>query len=343
MPLLFFRSYRLLPPFFARRAEVAYATFNHKKKGKIMSVSQDIYTRVTQRIIEQLEEGTRPWLKPWSTTHLEGRISLPIRHNGERYHGLNVLLLWDAVIHQGYTSNQWMTYKQAKDLGGHILKGERGQQVVYANKMVKTSEDHEGNTLEQVIPYLKTYTVFNVEQIEGLSEAFYNKPEAVDSDVTKNAQLERFFTGTGAIIRNGGNQAYYTPKHDFIKMPYIECFKDTQSYYATLSHELTHWTKHPSRLARDFGGKRFGDNGYAMEELVAELGSAFLCAHLGTTPEVQSNHSEYLDHWLKILRTDKRAIFTAASHAQKAVDCVLKSQQRRKGSRLRRCVVNPSW
>jgi len=288
-----------------------------------MAAKQDIYTTVTNRIIEQLEEGTRPWLKPWNTSHLEGRITMPTRQNGENYNGLNILLLWDAVIQKGYTSNQWMTFRQAKELGGCVTKGQKGEQVVYANKMVKTTEDHEGNELEQVIPYLKTYTVFNVEQIDGLPDTYYTKPEATHSDVTKDEQLEQFFTGTGATIRSGGSRAYYSPSQDHIQMPYIESFKDAESYYATLSHELTHWTKHESRLDRDFGGKRFGDEGYAIEELVAELGSAFLCAHLGITPEVQPDHADYLNSWLKVLKTDKRAIFTAASHAQKAVDYVL--------------------
>jgi antirestriction protein ArdC len=174
-------------------------------------------------------------MKPWSTYHLEGRITMPKRHNDENYNGLNILLLWDALMSNSYTKNQWMTFKQAKELGGHILKGQRGHQVIYANTMVKTEQDPEGKELSQTIPFLKMYTVFNVEQIKGLPEEYYNhhKDQASETGICLNDRLESFFTSTGAIIQHGGNKAYYNQSRDYIRMPRVVCFKDVESYYAT--------------------------------------------------------------------------------------------------------------
>ena len=285
-----------------------------------MEKKPDIYTRVTQKIIVDLEKGERTWMKPWSADHLAGRITKPIRHNGEAYQGLNILLLWAASVDRGFTSNQWLTFRQAKELGGHVVKGSCGEMVIYANKMVKTDTDANGEEFDMTIPYLKQYTVFNVEQIDGLPESFYQVPEPVNPDISRDEILEAFFATTGATIRHGGNRAYYNISTDFVQMPFLECFAEAEGYYATLAHEMTHWTRHASRLNRDFGRKRWGDAGYAQEELVAELGSAFLCAELGITPEVRADHAAYIDSWLQVLKKDKRAIFTAAAHAQRAVD-----------------------
>ena len=177
-----------------------------------------------------------------------------------------------------------------------------------------------GEESERDIPFLKGYTVFNVEQIDGLP-AHFTAPAAPQLDpVQRIEQAERFFAATGATVRHGGNQAFYSVTSDAVQMPSFETFRDAESYYATLAHEMTHWTRHPSRLDRSFGRKRFGDEGYAMEELVAELGAAFLSADLGLTPEPREDHAAYIGHWLTVLKNDKRAIFTAASHAQRAAD-----------------------
>jgi antirestriction protein ArdC len=162
--------------------------------------------------------------------------------------------------------------------------------------------------------------VFNAAQVNGLPAPFYATPRPLHRNMARLDGVEQFFTATGVHIRHGGARAFYSPSHDVVQMPEFQAFRDTESYYATLAHELTHWTRHPSRLHRDFGGKRFGDAGYAMEELVAEIGAAFLCADLGITPETREDHAAYIASWLKVLREDKRAIFTAASHAQCAVD-----------------------
>lgn len=281
---------------------------------------QDIYTRVTDRIISDLEQGVRSWTKPWDAEHLAGKITRPLRHNGLPYAGVNILMLWAASMDHGFNSSIWMTYKQAEELKAHVRRGEKGSLVVYASKLTKTEQDDDGNDLERNIPFLKGYTVFNVEQIEGLPEHYYAKPTPKFNPVERIENAENFFAATGADIRYRGERAFYSQSGDYIQLPPIEAFRDAESFYATLAHESTHWTKHPERLERDFGRKKWGDEGYAREELVAEIGSAFLCADLEITPEVREDHAAYIESWLQVLKNDKRAVFQAAAHAQRAVD-----------------------
>ncbi|WP_095089981.1 ArdC-like ssDNA-binding domain-containing protein [Mesorhizobium sophorae] len=230
----------------------------------------DIYQRVTDSIVASLETGIRPWIKPWSGDHAAGRIMRPLRGNGEPYRGINILMLWGAAMEKGYTSPSWMTFKQALALGGNVRKGEQGSLVVYASTFSRTEADATtGEEQERDIPFLKGYTVFNAEQIDGLPAQYIAPvPPRLDS-IERIGHAEAFFAATGAAIRHGGNQAYYNMGTDHVQMPPFEAFRDAESYYATLAHELTHWTRHKSRLERDFGRKRFGDEGYAMEELVA--------------------------------------------------------------------------
>lgn len=281
----------------------------------------DIYERVTDRIIQQLEQGVCPWLKPWSAEHAAGRICRPLRSTGEPYNGINILMLWAAAEDRGYLSPLWLTFQQCKQLGGFVRKGEKGSPVVYASTFKKTEEDETGDEHERNIPFLKQYTVFNADQCDGLPERFYKlKEKPVSEPIERIAHADQFFKNTGADIREGGDRAFYTITDDYVRLPPLEAFRDAESHAATLAHELTHWTRHPSRLDRDFGRKRFGDEGYAVEELVAELGAAFLCADLGITPELRDDHAAYIANWLTVLKGDKRAVFTAASHASKAVD-----------------------
>lgn len=280
----------------------------------------DIYTRITNQIVSELEKGVRPWLKPWNAEHAAGRISRPLRHNGTPYQGINVVMLWSAAVAAGYAAPIWMTYRQAKELGANVRKGEKGSLVVFANTITRTETNADGNEEDREIPFMKGYTVFNVEQIEGLPAQFHAPAQPRLDPVQRIDRAERFFTATGADIRHGGNRAYYSVSDDHVQMPLFETFRDAESYYATLAHECTHWTRHKSRLERDFGRKNWGDEGYAMEELVAELGSAFLSADLDLTPEPRDDHAAYIASWLKVLKDDKRAIFTAASHAQRAAD-----------------------
>jgi len=223
-------------------------------------------------------------------------------------------------LEAGFSSPHWMTFKQAQELGAHVCKGERGNPVVYANTMTKTEEGADGAEEEKTIPFLKTYSVFNAEQIEGLPAHYYARPEPVVDRAQRIEHAESFFATTGADIRHGGGRAFYSGGSDHVQMPPFECFRSPESYYATLAHELTHWTKHKSRLDREFGHKKWGDEGYAREELVAELGAAFLCADLALTPQAGADHAAYIQSWLKVLKEDKRAIFSAAAHAQRAAD-----------------------
>ena len=248
------------------------------------------------------------------------RISLPMRHNAEPYRGINILLLWSEAIDRGYRSAHWMTYRQAMELGGHVRKGESGSTVVYANNLkLKTIED-DGGIEQRDIYLMRAYTVFNTEQIDGLPARFADVIEPPREKMALIEAAEQFFDATSATIRHGGDKAYYTEAADFIQLPHPEAFKDAESYAATKAHELTHWTKHTSRLNRDLGRERFGDEGYAREELVAELGAAFLCAALGIAAEVRDDHAAYIGEWLKVLKSDHRAIYSAAAQAQRAVD-----------------------
>jgi antirestriction protein ArdC len=283
-------------------------------------MKQDIYQKVTDKIVADLERGELTWLKPWSAGNTDGRIVKPLRHNGVAYKGINVLMLWGAALEAGFNSPYWMTFKQAKELGAHVRKGERGDLVVYTNTITKTEEGEDGNEEERTIPFMKGYSVFNVDQVEGLPEHFYTKPEPVIDPAQRINHAEAFFAASGAHIRQGGNRAYYSGGSDHVQMPHFECFRSPASYYVTLAHELTHWTKHKERLDREFGRTKWGDEAYAREELVAELGAAFLCADLALTPEPGTDHAAYIQSWLKVLNNDKRAIFSAATHAQRAAD-----------------------
>lgn len=290
-------------------------------------MKQDIYEKVTGKIIADLEKGELTWLKPWNSGNMDGRIIKPLRHTGEAYSGINVLMLWGAAMEGGFVSPFCVTFKQAQEYGAHVRKGERGSLVVYANTLTKTEEQENGEAEERKIPYMKGYTVFNVEQIEGLPERYLAKPEPVIDPAQRIEHAESFFAGLGADIRHGGNSAHYSGGSDHVQMPVFESFRSPEAYYATLAHELTHWTKHQSRLDRDFGRKKWGDEGYAREELVAELGAAFLCADLSLTPEPGEDHAAYIQSWLKVLKEDKRAIFSAAAHAQRAADFLHGLQQ----------------
>jgi antirestriction protein ArdC len=284
---------------------------------------QDIYTRITDQIVSHLEKGVRPWVRPWNAEHAAGRITRPLRHNGKPYGGINVLSLWASAMAQNFAAPIWMTFKQASELDAHIRKGEKGSLVVYADSITRKETDEKtGDEIELEIPFLKGYTVFNVEQIEGLPEVYYAKAAPTLDPVARIEHAEKFFASLGTTIRHGGNRAFYSIAADAIQMPPFESFQDADSYYATLAHECTHWTGSKTRLNRDFGEHRFGSEGYAVEELVAELAAAFLCADLELALEPREDHASYIATWLKVLAADHRAVFTAAAHAQRAAEFI---------------------
>jgi antirestriction protein ArdC len=279
---------------------------------------KDIYAQVTAKIVADLENGVRSWNQPW-TNRGGGEVLIPIRHNGIAYRGVNVLLLWIEAMRKGFGSPKWMTYNQALQMGGQVRKGERGSMVVFTKPLEFIQTDEAGAEVEKNIRLLRRYTVFNTQQIDGLPADCYPTPAPRRSFGERIDAADAFVTATGAVIQHGGDRAFYAPSRDIIQMPPFERFTDKEAYYATELHELVHWTGHESRMKREFG-KIFGDKVYANEELVAELGSAFLCAYLGITPEIREDHAAYIGDWLRILKEDNRAIFRAAAHAQRAAD-----------------------
>lgn len=284
---------------------------------------KDVYHSVTERIIADLEQGVRPWERPWRSTG-HGFVSLPLRATGEPYRGINILMLWLHALDKGFVSPHWLTFKQAQALGARVRQGERASQVVYAGTLNRTeTDDTTGTEVERGIPFLKAYAVFNADQIDGLPDRFVHQPAEPTPAIARIAQAEAFVAATAADVRHGGPRAYYSPSGDHIQMPSFTSFIEAEGYYATLCHELTHWTGRKSRLDRDLSRTRWGDAAYAAEELVAELGAAFVCAQLQLTPQIREDHAAYIASWLKVLKADKRAIFTAAAHAQRAADFLL--------------------
>lgn len=280
----------------------------------------DPHDCITGRILAELEQGTRPWLKPWSGGDMAASRGVrPLRATGEPYRGINVLLLWLEAEAAGYVSPSWMTYRQAQALGAQVRKGESGATVVYYGESSKAAKDEAtGQDKEQGFRFLKTYTVFNVAQIEGLSDRFHAVPEPLP-EVERIEAAEAFFQRIPATVNHGGDRACYMPGADRIQLPPFAAFHDAHGYYTTRGHETVHWTSHMSRLDRSFGRERWGDEGYAREELVAELGAAFLAADLGLCIEPRPDHASYIASWIKVLQNDKRAIVQAAAHAERAV------------------------
>ncbi len=279
----------------------------------------DIYQRVTDQIINQLDQGVAPWVKPWSGVS----DAIPMNAQSQRpYRGINTVLLMMEATARGFGANQWLTYRQALSLGGHVTKGARGVNIVFYQ--LKPRSDDSAPTDEAakdtVVPMLKIFTVFNLAEIEGLPAEFYARSD-LEPCWEPEARAEGVMTDSGASIKNVGFfHAAYNRRLDQIELPAKGSFVAASDYYSTALHELTHWTGHASRCGREFG-QRFGDLAYAFEELVAELGSAFLCAHCRIDGKTQ--HGAYINAWMNIMKADKRAIFLAASKAQQAADYVL--------------------
>lgn len=276
----------------------------------------DVYERITASIVAQLDQGTRPWMQPWSAG---GSPVRPLRHNGVPYRGINTLLLWMTAAERGFVSPFWMTYKQAQELGGQVRKGEKSTLVVYAGAIEKQDEEVNGAPAERRIPFMKGYSVFCADQIEDLPEHFYVKAEAPDGAETKEriARVDAYFKHTGADIREGGNKAFYSPIGDYIQMPPFLAFVSAEAFSTILGHEAIHWTA--SRVGRDLSRYAKDNSERAREELIAELGSVFFAADLNLEIEPRDDHAAYIKSWVAVLKNDKRAIFQAASLAEKAL------------------------
>ncbi|WP_157215312.1 ArdC family protein [Flavisphingomonas formosensis] len=300
----------------------------------------NLYDEVTGRIIAELEAGRFPWVQPWGRPEVGGSTAAPgLPRNAltaRRYSGVNVLILWGAVIEQGFPSQGWLTFKQALEAGGCVRKGERGTTVVYADRFTPEAEraravetggcEGDPGSLRgsdtrraKTIPFLKRFTVFNVAQCEGLRPGLAPEPVPLpERQIVPVA--EEVIAASGIEFRVGGNRAFYVPAQDYVQVPPQPAFFEQINYYRTCLHELCHGSGHKSRLNRNLVNS-FGSKDYVREELIAEMGSAFLCAALGIVPTVR--HADYLGSWLDVLREDNRAIFRAASAASKAADWLL--------------------
>ncbi|RJL48804.1 DUF1738 domain-containing protein [Pectobacterium carotovorum] len=277
-------------------------------KTKFSKAKTDIYQTVTNNIIAALEAGVKPWFCPWQ--RVPGMSGLPSNFaTGIAYSGMNIMLLWCSASKQGFGDSRWMTYKQAQAVGGQVRKGEHCTTAIFYTTLEKENEDGE---IDQ-IPMLKTFNVFNVQQIDGLPLT----TETVSPEATFNPlpEAENLFQKSGASIIEKGQNAFFRPSTDEVWLPERHLFADAANFYATGLHELVHWSGGKKRLNREMKG-RFGSADYAEEELVAELGSAFLMADLGIVGEVQ--HESYIASWLQALKNDKRYVFKAASAASKA-------------------------
>ena len=275
--------------------------------------------RITAAIIEKLEEGTKPWVQPWRGLP----VSRPLRFCGTPYRGMNTFWLWLVADSAGFASPYWMTYRQCQKLGGQVRKGEKSTIAIFYKSYTKEVETADGEETSENRRVLKSYSIFNADQCNGLPELYHPKPPvaAVEPE-GREERLDRFFAGVGANLRHQGAQAYYEPSLDRVTMPPTELFDAYPHYYATLAHELSHWTGHSSRLDRDLKN-RFGSHAYAAEELIAELSSAILGAELGLPVPHLDHHASYIASWLKILKEDERAILTAAAKAEEAASLLL--------------------
>lgn len=286
-----------------------------------------LYDEVTGAIIRQLEAGAAPWVRPWR----KGQGAAPgLPRNattGRAYSGVNILLLWGALIERGYDRQAWLTFRQAQKAGGQVMKGERGTTVVFADRFTPKAEAERAARAGGVpgaVPFLKRFTVFNIAQCEGLEDLAPEAPPPPEREIIPH--VEALILATGADFRIGGSEAFYAPGPDYVRVPPQPAFVEQINYYRTALHELSHWTGHRTRLDRDQTG-RFGSKAYGFEELVAELSAAFACASLAVTPTVR--HADYLGAWLAILKEDNWAIFRAAAKASKAADYLLAFDPRR--------------
>lgn len=287
---------------------------------------RDVYANVTAQIINAIEQGVSNWRMPW---HTSGRYAFsPINVTSKKpYRGINTVCLWAAAEAKGYEFGEWGTYKQWQEHGAQVRKGEKSTTVVFW-KFANSTQENENGENEQLstssrLLFTRGYSVFNAAQVDGYTP----KPQPDVPMLERIQNADACFQSIGADLRHGGNRAYYSSISDHIQMPPFQAFAENISYYSTLAHEHTHWTAKLGRCDRQLG-KRFGDNAYAAEELIAELGAAFVCAHLGLSTEPREDHAQYINSWLKVLKADKRAIFTAASKAQQAADYLIQQSER---------------
>jgi antirestriction protein ArdC len=280
----------------------------------------ELFEKVNNQIIQLMKDNGQDWAKGWASKYVHDTPRNVISNKG--YSGFNSFITYCAP----FSSPLWGTYKQWKDKGVQVNKGEKATHIIYASKFVPKDQKNLPKDEQKMAFCLKPYAIFNSEQTDYVMPACEIVEVEKSADV--HADAEVFVSNTGANIQHQGNSAFYSPGLDKITMPPREQFYTTSDYYGTLLHELTHWTRHESRLDRSFNQKRFGDEGYAQEELVAELSSAILCAHIGIDAEPRADHAKYINNWIKAIRNNESAMLTAFSHATKAVEYLDSLQQR---------------
>ncbi|MEZ5682648.1 MAG: zincin-like metallopeptidase domain-containing protein [Erythrobacter sp.] len=274
----------------------------------------DVAQVITDLILEKIAAGTAPWLKPWSATSTR-----PLRHNGVPYTGINTFFLWAVAEACGYASPYWMTYRQAAELGGQVRKGESGSYSVFYSTAHKTDTDRQtGKTTEKTIRFMKWNHVFNASQIDGLPAHYYPEPPDPRAIGELSAGVRDFLDAIPIRVVHGGSSAHYTPATDTVTLPQPQAFHSIEAYFSVRAHESIHATGSSNRLNRQFG-KRFGDQAYSLEEMVASFGQALLCAEYGLPPELHDSHASYLAHWISVMKADKTAILHAAAKAEQAV------------------------
>lgn len=275
------------------------------------------YETITNQIIAQIEAGILPWVQPWANSCKSDGFFPYNAASGRAYNGINILLGLGAVHNKGFTSKGFMTYKQAQELGGQVRKGSKATAIYFSSQLTK--KDNDGNETDKKVWFFKSYSVFNLDQIDGLPENLAKPLPSLDAlDIDQN--VSKIIKSSLIDFRILGNRAFYSPAHDFVQVPHPDQFPEKTNWHATTLHELGHATGHKSRLDRDLSHS-FGSTGYAYEELIAEITAAFLCASLGIAPTVR--HADYVGSWLKVLKNDSRAIVRAASAASKASNWLL--------------------
>lgn len=288
-----------------------------------MTTQDEHFAALTRKLVAKLEQGVVPWQQPWG----ESGISIPRRDTGEPFTGINRLALWVGKDEMGYASDYWMTFNQAQKLGGTVRAGEHHHAKAFRRQDITRKEvNDKGDEVVSVIPYWVAYPVFNADQIDGLPDKYY-APVPQPNQGERIEAAERFFSKLGSDVRHGNYKPSYNASTDQISLPDYERFDNPESYYITRAHEEMHRSGHPSRLDRLPKLIRFGDESYAMEELVAELGATFTLAHLGIAPEPLADSAAYIGHWIKVLKSEPRAIFTAARAAEDGTRWMIEQQQ----------------
>lgn len=295
----------------------------HAMRARSGSDRTSLYDEVTGKILAELEAGRLPWVQPWGTAAAKAPLAMPKNAaTGRGYSGINVLILWGAVIERGFPGQSWLTFRQALSLGGNVRQGERGTTVVYADRFVPDDEKQrarETGEEAQAIPFLKRFTVFNLAQCEGLPDDLAIIAPPPEPGLIE-PKVDALINASGIDFRIGGDRAFYVPARDYVMVPPPQAFFEPINWHRTALHECSHASGAPHRLKRDLSGS-FGTKKYAFEELIAEISAAFCCAALGIVPTVR--HADYIGSWAEVLREDNRAIIRAASQASKAADYLL--------------------